>query len=296
MRKGRLRVKTPAALVEPARLACGDRPQPVRFGHLGDQWADRVDGAVRGALRHQLRPRQRAAGIWTRLGKWRPQPAPELNELRAGRLLGVDLNDGHLGGCVLDSSGNPVGEPVSIAVVTAGLSRVAPRWAGARSDRRPARSRPPRTTARRWWSRTSTSPTRGPPDGKHSAAVNGANGCAAPSPASPPADSATGSQAWPLGRGIAVIGVDPAYTSRWGAQHWRIPCSSRLPIHRPSPPPSRRGRPRSADVASDWRSGDGRQDPATDSGPLRAHHRPGPTHHRSHGGRHGSSGSPTRPP
>ena len=24
-------------------------------------------------------------------------------------------------------------------------------------------------------------------------------------------------------RGIAVIGVDPAYTSRWGAQHWRTP-------------------------------------------------------------------------
>jgi hypothetical protein len=37
------------------------------------------------------------------------------------------------------------------------------------------------------------------------------------------------------------------------------------------------GRPRSADVASDWRSGDGRQDPAPDSGPLGAHHRPGPT-------------------
>jgi hypothetical protein len=31
----------------------------------------------------------------------------------------------------------------------------------------------------------------------------------------------------------------------------------------------------SADVASLWRSGDGRQDPAPDSGPLRAHHRPG---------------------
>jgi len=24
-------------------------------------------------------------------------------------------------------------------------------------------------------------------------------------------------------RGIAVIGIDPAYTSRWGAQHWRKP-------------------------------------------------------------------------
>src|SRR5882672_9895878 len=55
------------------------------------------------------------------------------------------------------------------------------------------------------------------------------------------------------------------------------PCSSRLPIRSPGITPRR---PRSADVASGWRSGDGRQDPATDSGPLRALHRPGPITHR----------------
>src|SRR4029077_4526931 len=53
-------------------------------------------------------------------------------------------------------------------------------------------------------------------------------------------------------------------------------CSSRLPIRPPSPAITAR-RPPSGDVASVWRSGDGRQDPAADSGPLRALHRPGPT-------------------
>src|SRR6266403_2200782 len=49
--------------------------------------------------------------------------------------------------------------------------------------------------------------------------------------------------------------------------------NSRLPNRSPA---ITARRPRSADVASDWRSGDGRQDPAPDRGPLRAHHRPGP--------------------
>ena len=63
-------------------------------------------------------------GIWTRRGK----PAPKqsrLDELRSGPVLGVDLNADHLAACVLDSSGNPIGEPVTIAVHTEGLQSVA---------------------------------------------------------------------------------------------------------------------------------------------------------------------------
>jgi hypothetical protein len=56
------------------------------------------------------------------------------------------------------------------------------------------------------------------------------------------------------------------------------PCSSRLPTRSPGITPRR---PRSGDGASAWRSGDGRQDPATDRGPLRARHRPGPITHRA---------------
>ena len=56
------------------------------------------------------------------------------------------------------------------------------------------------------------------------------------------------------------------------------PYSSRLPIRSPA---ITARRPRSADVASAWRSGDGRQDPATDRGPLWALHRPGPIINRT---------------
>jgi hypothetical protein len=37
-------------------------------------------------------------------------------------VLGVDLNANHLACCLLDPSGNPVGEPVSIPVQIAGLA------------------------------------------------------------------------------------------------------------------------------------------------------------------------------
>ena len=93
-------------------------------------------------------------------------------------MLGVDLNADHLAACVLDSSGNPLGEPVTIEVVTAGLA----------ASRRDGRVRAAITalldhaqssTALRWWWRTSISPTRAPPGGKLSAADNAENDCAA---------------------------------------------------------------------------------------------------------------------
>jgi hypothetical protein len=37
-------------------------------------------------------------------------------------VLGVDLNDAHLATGVLDAAGNPVGEPCSVEVITAGLA------------------------------------------------------------------------------------------------------------------------------------------------------------------------------
>jgi hypothetical protein len=62
-------------------------------------------------------------GRWYLDASWKttPQPAPVLGELRAGGVVGEDLNADHLAACVLDASGNPIGAPVSIAVDTAGL-------------------------------------------------------------------------------------------------------------------------------------------------------------------------------
>jgi hypothetical protein len=62
-------------------------------------------------------------GRWYLDASWAigAQPAPDLEELRRGPVLGVDLNADHLAGCVLDAAGNPIGAPVTIAVDTAGL-------------------------------------------------------------------------------------------------------------------------------------------------------------------------------
>src|SRR6267378_6945539 len=67
--------------------------------------------------------------------------------------------------------------------------------------------------------------------------------------------------------------------------------NSRLPNRSPA---ITARRPRSADVASDWRSGDGRQDPATGQRTLAGTPPARPDRQPNHEGRHGSSGPPLR--
>jgi len=73
-----------------------------------------------------------------------------------------------------------------------------------------------------------------------------------------------------------VIGVDAAYTSKWGAQHWAKPLQQQTsdPVTRHHAAAAAIGR-RGLGMAIRRRP----QDPAPDSGPLRAHHRPGPITH-----------------
>lgn len=217
---GGLRIKTPAALADQfgSHITIAE---PVRFAHRGDEWAERV--AARQAVRYDLiyepdRGRWYIDASWTTC----PEPAPELAELRRDRVLGVDLNDGHLAVCVLDASGNPVGEPTTIEVATAGLaaSRRDGRlraaitalldhaqhtgctavvvesldFADARATGRETLGRGQR--GKRLRRTISGIPTRGFRDRLISMATR---------------------------RGIAIIGVDAAYTSRWGNQHWRKP-------------------------------------------------------------------------
>src|SRR5262249_52990938 len=116
---GRLRIKVPAALVRRlgSHVVIGE---PIRFHHRRDEWHARV--ATRRAVRYDIRfdPRR---GRWYLDASWKtaPEAAPDFAELRQHRVLGVDLNAGHLAVCVLDDAGNPVGEPLSIDLATAGL-------------------------------------------------------------------------------------------------------------------------------------------------------------------------------
>ena len=266
--------------------------QPCRSARRCDQPPRRRmvgagGGAAGGAYDLSYDP---GRGRWYLDGSWKtwPEPVPALEEWRTGRVLGVDLNEGHLGAGVLDGSGNPIGAPVSIEVGIAGLraSRRDGRVRAALTDlldhahqhhcsavavenpqlRRRARHRPgnpgPRTTrqaAAPPGSRSSRRQVLDPADRD----------------GQPPRDrrDRDGPRPTPA---AGVLNAGP----------------SRLANRSPG---TMARRPRSGDVASHWRSGGGRQDPAPDSGPLRSGHLPGPNISRAQR-RRGSSGPPTRPP
>ncbi len=210
-------------------------------------------------------------------------------------MLGVDLNAGHLAACVLDASGNPVGEPVSVELLTAGLaaSRRDGRlragisalldlagqhnctalvvenldFAAARATGRQRLGRGRR--GKRLRRTIAGIPTRRFRDRLIGMAVR---------------------------RGIAVIGVDPAYTSRWGDQHWRAPLQQQTsdPVtvtahHGAAAAIGRRGlglaiRRRPAGPRT-------RQRTSVGTPPARPDHQPSATSRRCR-----SPGSPPRPP
>ncbi len=217
---GRLRVETPRALADQLGTDV-TIAAPVRFHHCGDEWAARV--AARRAVRYDI-VYDSNRGRWYLDASWAigAQPAPDLEELRKGRVCGVDLNDGHLAACVLDTSGNPLGEPITIAARTTGL-------AASRCDGRVRAAittlldhaqhhgcgaivvenldfADARATGRERLGRGA----RGKRLRRTIAGI-------------PTRRFRTRLIGMAARRGIAVIGVDPAYTSRWGAQHWRRP-------------------------------------------------------------------------
>ena len=218
--QGRLRIKVPAALVD----QLGSHvviEKPVRFSHRGAEWAARV--AERRAVRYDISydPNRRR---WYLDASWTitPESTPTLDELRAGRVLGVDLNADHLACCVLDSAGNPVGEPITFELLTTGLaaSRRDGRVRAAITallnhaeqhrcsavavenlDFADARATGRETLGRGRRGKTLRRTVSGLPTARFRARL----------------------VAMAARRNIGVIGVDPIYTSKWGTEHWRDP-------------------------------------------------------------------------
>ena len=198
------------------RLSC-----PVDFPHRGDEVAAQ---ATSGAVRYDI-SLDSAKGRWYLDASWK-LATPEvcsLEDLRDAPVVALDLNHGFLTCCALDQAGNPIAAPVTVeleldalatsardgrlraalsrvlaltravgarAIVVENLDFVAQReegceWAG----RRPSRGRRGRSFRRL----VAGLPTARLRDRLVQMATN---------------------------KGLAVIAVDPAYTSRWGAQHW----------------------------------------------------------------------------
>ena len=221
-----LEVKLPAPLGQLANrphgrywLSC-----PAGFGYRGDEAAAQAES---GAIRYDI-TFDPGKGRWYLDASWTAAPAPAvpLAELRQRPVLAVDLNHGHLAAWVITPDGNAQGGPVTVPLMLAGLPRSQrdgrlraaistlirlARQRGChaiavedldfadaraqgrdRAGRRPSRGRRGRGFRRlvaglptaRFWDRLAQM--------THNA-------------------------------GLSVIVADPAYTSRWGAEHWLAP-------------------------------------------------------------------------
>ena len=218
-----LEVKLPAALARLAnqphgryRLSC-----PVTFSYRG---ADVAAQAATGAVRYDI-SYDPARGRWYLDASWKLPPAQPhaLKDLRQHPVLAADLNAGHLAAQVLDQSGNPAGNPHTISLDLAGLPATTrdahiraavtrliniARASGCKAiaienlDFHDARHRGREHTGRR--------PARGAAGRRYRRLVSGI-------PTARLRDRLTQMAA---NAGIAVVAVDPAYTSIWGGQHW----------------------------------------------------------------------------
>ena len=165
---------------------------------------------------------------WYLDASWKtPQaPAPSLEELRQAPVLAADLNHGHLAAWIITPDGNPQGPPVTVPLELAGLPatqrdgrlraaiseliRIA-RQHGCRAisvedlDFNQARAEGRERHGNR--------PSRGNRGKAFRRVVAGI----------PTARFRDRLTQMTSNHGLAVIAVDPAYTSRWGAEHWLAP-------------------------------------------------------------------------
>jgi hypothetical protein len=226
--EGWLELKLPAPLAHLAnvphgryRLSC-----PVQFPHCGQEWAAQVAG---GAVRYDIdfapeRGRWYCSASWTRP----TPPVVTAQQAVVGGVLAVDLNAGHLACWQVDPNGNPVGVGIDIPLLLDGLpaSTRDGRLRGAISilldlahqqsctaigiedlDFADARARGRETLGRGRRSKSfrrtvSGIPTRRFRDRLVQMAAN---------------------------RGIAVVAIDPGWTSVWGQAHWRRPLQAKYP-------------------------------------------------------------------
>jgi IS605 OrfB family transposase len=230
--EGWLEIRLPAPLAHLAnrphgryRLSC-----EVRFGYRGDEAAAQ---AATGAVRYDISFAP-ARGRWYIDASWKTQarPVPSLNVLRAAPVVAVDLNAGHLAVAVLAPDGNVTGVPFTVPLELAGLPATArdgrvraavsrliavARQAGARAvvieDLDFARAR------EQGREETGNRPSRG-------RRGRGFRRLLAGIPTARFRDRLVQMTA---NAGLSVIVADPAYTSRWGAQHWLAPLRQHHP-------------------------------------------------------------------
>ncbi|MFD7504865.1 IS200/IS605 family accessory protein TnpB-related protein [Streptomyces sp. NPDC059850] len=217
---GEVSVKLPGPLAGLANAPHGRYLLACRVGfrHRGEQWADRITANRAVAYRiHYDVERDR----WYLTASWQIPPVRTvpLEAVRSGGLIGVDTNADHLAAWRLDTHGNPVGEPRRFDY---DLSGSAPH--------RDAQVRHALISLLHWAKRYGVAIAIEDLDFQADATrekhgrrkrfrklISGM----------PTAKLRARLVSMAAELGIAVVAVDPAYTSRWGAQHWQKPLTSK---------------------------------------------------------------------
>ncbi|MFF2411412.1 IS200/IS605 family accessory protein TnpB-related protein [Streptomyces sp. NPDC058092] len=218
---GEVSIKMPAPLAHLANSKHGRYvlASKVAFAHRGDEWRDRTEANRAVAYRihyHVERGRWYLTASWTRPVVQTMPPATAC----AKGMVGVDTNADHFAAYRLDRHGNPVGDPRRFPYDLSGTA-----------DHRDAQIRHALTRLLHWTKQTgaqaigienldfAAEKTRekhgrkkrfrqlisGMPTGKLKARI----------------------VSMAAEHGIAIVAVDPAYTSMWGDQHWRNPLISK---------------------------------------------------------------------
>ncbi|WP_329345168.1 transposase [Streptomyces sp. NBC_01352] len=217
---GQVSVKLPAPLAHLANAPHGRYvlDATVAFKHRGAEWLDRITAnrAVAYRIHHDT-----VRGRWYVTASWQRAAAPvlPLQTALARGVVGVDMNDDHLAAWQLDVHGNPVGEPQRYFYDLTGTAEHRDaqlrhaltwllhhtRWCGAAAiaiedlDFTDGTSREKHGRNKRFRRLISRFPTAKLKARLVSMAAE---------------------------QGVAIVAVDPAYTSRWGAQHWQKPMTT----------------------------------------------------------------------
>ena len=219
-------------LPEPLRQEYANAPRgrylldaTALFTHQGEQWADRIGSGA--SVRYDFtydpgRGRWYLDASWSTVKKGQPVAVVGLEALRQHPVLAVDVNADHLAAWVLDPCGNPVGGPRTLALELAGLPATT-RDARLREavsqlihlaqlhdcaalviedlDFADARATGREKLGRGRRGKSFRRLVAGIPTAKFRDRLAGMAHHA----------------------GLSVIAVDPAYTSKWGAQQWLTP-------------------------------------------------------------------------
>ncbi|MCF1598911.1 transposase [Streptomyces muensis] len=217
---GEVSFKLPAPLAYLANAPHGRYVLAARvsFPHRGEQWRDRV--SANRAVAYRLHE-DTVRGRWYLTASWTIPPVKTvpLATARVGGLLGVDTNADHFAAWRLDAHGNPVGRPHRFYYDLTGTA-----------DHRDAQVRHALIRLLHWAKRHhlsiaiedldfSAEKTR-EKHGRRKRFRNLISGL-------PVSRLRTRLVSMAAELGITIVAVDPAYTSKWGAQHWQKPLTTR---------------------------------------------------------------------